>query len=390
MITFVAELSPSASASAASSASPALSELTIFNSFRTCQTHASKIAAFTPPADDATTTDPTTTVLLPNSTSTNSSALARDAFVGAWEFDNSCVPSASCCCAQGDLSISPVYEWTEMPPLPAAMASLAPAGGANATAANRSEQIIFNAKLDGGSACVGMSNVSAPFRLVNATSAAFSFPPISLTAVLSSSGSSSGSNGAASLDTITFRNSMYPTCASRATKKSGSTVTPPPVTDPTSTPPSSDPTTEPTQTTPLPTAAEFLALRDSLVGDYEASGCAPSADCCCPSGVTRVSANSTSPRLLDVQTALAGSGFSCLQKDGDVSMTFSLLNATSAEATPFTGVNVKFNAKINEQDHNQFTITNTVRAQLNTRAEHTTQHARAKQHAHTHTQALAE
>ena len=60
----------------------------------------------------------------------------------------------------------------------------------------------------------------------------------------------------------------------------------------------------------------------------------PSASCCCPSGLTHVTANSSSPRSLDVQTALAGTGFSCLQKDGDVRMTFNLLNSTTAEASP--------------------------------------------------------
>jgi hypothetical protein len=52
------------------------------------------------------------------------------------------------------------------------------------------------------------------------------------------------------------------------------------------------------------------------VGEYEPSGCVPSADCCCAVGRTKVTANETSPMLMNVDTKLKGEGFSCLQKDG--------------------------------------------------------------------------
>ena len=144
---------------------------------------------------------------------------------------------------------------------------------------------------------------------------------------------------------------------------------------------------------PLLTAEQFTALRDSLVGEYEPSGCVPSADCCCAVGRTKVTANETSPMLMNVDTKLKGEGFSCLQKDGqrghstqsectgrlpsagtyqlaargspqisffnsvfiyscrsnisgDIHMTFTLLNATAAEAQPFGAVNVKFMAEM--------------------------------------------
>ena len=206
VITFVAQLAPAASSTGASAASD-LSQLTIYNSFRTCRTTAAKISAYNPtqtvsPADPSTQLYPTnSSSSSSNSTATTAAAAAlpRDAFVGDYTFDSSCVPSSSCCCAVGALHIAPVYDSTALPPPPAALASFS---APNATAANRSQQIIFSTDLDGGSACVGMQNVSAAFVLSNATDASFSFPPVSLNALLSQSSASAG------LDTITFTNSM--------------------------------------------------------------------------------------------------------------------------------------------------------------------------------------
>ena len=77
-----------------------------------------------------------------------------------------------------------------------------------------------------------------------------------------------------------------------------------------------DPDAHVEPTVPLLTAEQFAALRDSLVGEYEPAGCVPSADCCCAVGRTKVTANETSPMLMNVDTKLKGEGFSCLQKDG--------------------------------------------------------------------------
>jgi len=121
----------------------------------------------------------------------------------------SCVPSASCCCAIGHLNIAPVYEWTAIPALPAGMG-----GSAVPAAANRSDQVILSANLDGGSTCVGMQNVSQAFSLIGPTAASFSMPPVTLNASLAQSQPGAG------LDALTFSNSLYPGCLSRAVKKS--------------------------------------------------------------------------------------------------------------------------------------------------------------------------
>jgi hypothetical protein len=95
IISFTADLAP---ADGTTSANAPLTELVIGNSFRQCRTRASKVSAFIPDSSSVVEeTDPTdTTIFAPNTTE-----LARDAFVGDYAFDQSCVPSASCCCAQG-------------------------------------------------------------------------------------------------------------------------------------------------------------------------------------------------------------------------------------------------------------------------------------------------
>lgn len=75
----------------------------------------------------------------------------------------SCVPSSSCCCAVGPLSITPVTTSAMIPALPAALAGYS--GASSAPTGNLSSLIVFTTGLDGGSACVGMSNVRAlPFQ----------------------------------------------------------------------------------------------------------------------------------------------------------------------------------------------------------------------------------
>jgi len=102
-----------------------------------------------------------------------------------------------------------VYEWTAIPPLPAGIA-----GTPATSAGSRDAQVILNANLDGGAACVGMANVSQAFLLSGPTAASFSMPPVTLNASLAQSQPGAG------LDTLTFSNSLYPGCLSRATKKS--------------------------------------------------------------------------------------------------------------------------------------------------------------------------
>ena len=102
-----------------------------------------------------------------------------------------------------------MYEWTAIPPLPAGIG-----GSATIAAANRSELVILNANLDGGAACVGMQNVSQAFSLIGPTAASFSMPPVTLNASLAQSQPGAG------LDQLTFSNSLYPGCLSRAIKKS--------------------------------------------------------------------------------------------------------------------------------------------------------------------------
>jgi len=87
VITFVAQLDPLAGA--ASSSPNDLSQLTIFNTFRTCHTIATKVAAFAPDATVDETVDPDSTVLAPNSTAAaNDTELPRDAFVGDYAFES--------------------------------------------------------------------------------------------------------------------------------------------------------------------------------------------------------------------------------------------------------------------------------------------------------------
>ena len=104
-----------------------------------------------------------------------------------------------------------MYEWTTIPPLPAGIGG---SGSAASATANRSDQVILNANLDGGAACVGMQNVSQAFSLTGPTAASFSMPPVTLNASLAQSQPGAG------LDTLTFSNSLYPGCLSRAVKKS--------------------------------------------------------------------------------------------------------------------------------------------------------------------------
>jgi len=100
---------------------------------------------------------------------------------------------------------------------PATLAALSGSSGAASYASgNLSSLIIFSTDLDGGSACVGMSNVSQAFTVSNQTNAEFDVAPLALDAVLSQSNAAAHSG----LDTVTFANSLYPQCFSRATKKS--------------------------------------------------------------------------------------------------------------------------------------------------------------------------
>jgi len=98
VIFFNAELA--ADSTAAPSAAAPMTELTISNSFRQCVTKARKVGAFVPdssPAEEEE-EDPEDTQLAANSTLIEGE-LPRDEFVGEYEFDNSCVPLQSCCCA---------------------------------------------------------------------------------------------------------------------------------------------------------------------------------------------------------------------------------------------------------------------------------------------------
>lgn len=336
--------------------------LTVSNSFRPCQTVATKIAPLHPQSsesDDGSISSGPTTLATDPSTA---AALDRDAFIGSYDFDSSCVPSASCCCAQGPLVIEPVLADTQLPELPpaaAALASQAAASAAAATAAaDRSRLVIFRATLDGGSACMGMQSVAQAFNVSSPTSAAFAVPP-----VLTMSADLSSSDGSTQYDTLSFKNNIYPTCISKAVKK------PTPTTQSnsdSSTQPSapSTPQQSPDPTQPAPVAlteAEFAAVRQTLVGEYDATGCVPSSSCCCASGVTRVTANSTAPNRVDVDTHLVGVGFSCLQQDGPLRLTFTLLNRTSAEAAPFAQADaVKFWATRSADKNDSIVVSNSL------------------------------
>jgi hypothetical protein len=104
-----------------------------------------------------------------------------------------------------------VNDWTTIPALPAALAAASPSAAA-ATTPNRADLVIFSTNLDGGNACVGMSNVSQAFRVANRTTALFDYPPIVLSAQLNEAQQDGR-------DVVMFANSMYPTCFSRAVKK---------------------------------------------------------------------------------------------------------------------------------------------------------------------------
>ena len=85
--------------------------------------------------------------------------------------------------------------------------------------------------------------------------------------------------------------------------------------------------------------------------------------CCCIcflQGMTKVRANATGSGLLDVDTTLAGTGFACLQKDGPVHMTFTLLNRTAAESKPFDNVNAKFMATMATNDTELVVVSNSI------------------------------
>ena len=103
----------------------------------------------------------------------------------------------------------------------------------------------------------------------------------------------------------------------------------------------------------------MAALRSSYLGDYDSVGCVPSSTCCCTSGITRITANSTSPDKVNVETSLLGSGFSCLQKDGKQQMVFTIKNMTFADSTPFPGSNVHFYAT-KDSSKKGIVVTNTV------------------------------
>ncbi len=76
VISFYAELA------AATSSHAALNQLTISNSFRQCRTIANKIAAFAPIEEASTEVDPISPNNLATNSSSNATALAREAFIG--------------------------------------------------------------------------------------------------------------------------------------------------------------------------------------------------------------------------------------------------------------------------------------------------------------------
>jgi hypothetical protein len=98
VIVFTAQLSSPLGSGA--SAAGANSVLTISNTFRPCQTVAQKIGSYAiGPISNDPSTDPSTINTNTNNAtnSSNPSApLARDAFVGDYDFDTSCVQSESC------------------------------------------------------------------------------------------------------------------------------------------------------------------------------------------------------------------------------------------------------------------------------------------------------
>jgi hypothetical protein len=151
-----------------------------------------------------------------------------------------------------------------LPTLPGAMA--ASSAASPSSSANRSSLIIFSTELDGGSACVGMKNVSQAFTVSNSTSASFDFPPIRLDALLSQSDAAKSSG----LDTVTFVNSLYPACLSRATKKSNIAQAPVDSSNSSTTPPvDTKPDSPDDPIVSTLTAAEATTVRDSIIGDYE-------------------------------------------------------------------------------------------------------------------------
>ena len=195
--------------------------------------------------------------------------------------------------------------------------------------------------------------------------ASFTFSPVSLNAELSSS-SPSYLN-----DVMTFTNSLYPTCISKAKKRSTFTITNADKTTTTITnatsASSSHSTSTSDSTTIVPPASQLteeqmVALRDSYIGEYESTGCDASPSCCCASGITTITANSSASNLVNIDTTLTGSGFSCLQQDGPVHMSFTLTNSTSAEAAPFVASNVKFYASVDSSnaDEHKILVSNTV------------------------------
>ena len=241
----------------------AYSVLTVTNTLQpTCATKAVRIASSTTvvPASSATTTQ------LP--------------FIGTYQFDGTCQTSAACCCAVGNLSVSP---------------------------AASPSSLVFSGSLDGSTACFGQSSLAETFVISSPVIASFSMPPVNLTATIVH-GSGGGIVGVDGNNGLTFVNNIYPTCASTAHRTSLS----------------------PTSATPTVSPPAVLAPDPSLLGSYQSDGsCVPSPQCCCTDGITRIQRGAGGAGVV-VSTVLDGVLLSCMNQDGPVVLNFSLVDARHA------------------------------------------------------------
>ena len=249
----------------------AYSLLTVTNTLQpTCATAAVRLA--------------TSTAVVPAS----SASAVQLPFIGTYTFDGTCQSSAACCCAVGNLSVSPA----------AALSSL-----------------VFSGSLDGSAACFGQSSLAETFLVASPTTAAFSLPPVNLTATIVRVAGGGGVAGADGNNGLTFVNNIYPACTSTAYRTSLSPDTTAAATAPSAPPPA------------------VLVPDAALFGSYQSDGsCVPSPQCCCTDGVTRIHrvSNTTGGSGVVVTTTLDGVLLSCMNQDGPVVLNFTLLDARHA------------------------------------------------------------